>query len=112
MEVIRKYYPKDFYIDSYTWEDLDFIKIFRKINKGYSSIGQDYLFYRFSNYGKDSVDLESFQALKDFFEKNPKIKEQAEANLYYMGKNDNFSVPDFIDTRMNRRNKNNRFIYF
>ncbi len=112
MEVIRKYYPKDFYIDSYTWEDLDFIKIFRKINKGYSSVGQDYLFYRLRNYGKDSADLESFQALKDFFEKNPKIREQAEANLYYMGKNDNFSVPDFIDTRISRKNKNNKFIYF
>lgn len=39
MEVLRKFYPKDFYIDAYTWDDLDFMKIYRKTNKGYSSPG-------------------------------------------------------------------------
>lgn len=112
MEVLRKYYPKDFYIDSYTWEDLDFLKIFRKINKGYSSVGQDYLFYRLRNYSKDNGDLEKFQALKDFFYKNEKIRQEAEINLYYMGRNSNFSIPSYIDTKVSKLNENKKKIYF
>lgn len=112
MEVLKKYYPKDFTIDLYTWGDLDFFKIFRKINKGYSSIGQDYLFYRLRNYSKDNKDNVEFQSLKDFFEKNEKLRRESEINLYYIGKNSNFSIPYYIDTRVRKTDSGNYKIYF
>ncbi|MGO3017803.1 MAG: MutS-related protein [Anaerococcus sp.] len=111
MEILKKYYPQDFTIDSYTWGDLDFFKIFRQINKGYSSIGQDYLFYRLRNYSKDNRNLEEFQKLKDFFEKNEKLRRDVEFNLYYIGKNSNFSIPRYIDTRVKKTDKRYYKIY-
>ncbi|MDD7305351.1 MAG: hypothetical protein PUG67_02040 [Peptoniphilaceae bacterium] len=111
MEVLRKYYKKDFYIDSYTWQDLDFLKIFRKINKGYSSIGQDYLFYRLRNYDKANEDLEEFQKLKIFFQKDKVKREKSELNLYYIGKNRGLSLPYYVDNRVSNTKGRDKKIY-
>ncbi|MBP3648775.1 MAG: hypothetical protein J6K73_03220 [Clostridia bacterium] len=52
MEHIRSYYeaqvhsePDRFYIDSITWNDLDMDAVFKRINTGLSTTGEQYLYY-------------------------------------------------------------------
>lgn len=112
MRILRKHFPRDHYIDSYTWQDLEFFKIFRMVNKGYSAIGQDYLYYRLRSFDEKDEELEEFQSIKDFYEKDEDTRRNTEYNLYTIGKNDNFSLPLFIDTSLGQAKDRKTAIYF
>lgn len=112
MEILSKYYPGKYKIDSYTWKDLDFIKIYNLINKGYTSMGEDYLYTQLRNFGQEPYSIEEFQSLKDYFFENEIDRKKLEYILYKIGRNRNFSLPYFIDSKKNKFNNEDKIIFF
>lgn len=47
----------------------------------------------------------------DFYEKNESIRQEAEVNLYKIGKNSTYSIPHYIDNKL-KKVDNNKIIYF
>lgn len=111
MDILKKHYPCDFFVDKYTWQDLDFFKIFARMNKGYSSVGEEYLYYRLRNYDFSQRSLDDFQSLKDFFQKEETIRQNIEERLYYIGKNKNFSLLSYVDKSLKIKLTKNFKIY-
>ncbi|NLW52654.1 MAG: hypothetical protein GXY87_04745 [Tissierellia bacterium] len=112
MKILRNYLPHKYYIDKYTYNDLDMIKVFEAIDKSNSSIGEQYLYTRLRNFGGEDDDLEEFQKLKDQLNDDIKLREHIEYIFFKIGRNNNaISIPEIIEDNMKEK-KRNIFVYF
>lgn len=97
MKTLVKYIPGKHIVDDFTWKDLDFIKIYNKINNTKTFMGQDYLYTMLRNYGGNNYDILEFQKIKDYFDKNSKDREKAEFIFARTGRGRENMILNYIE---------------
>lgn len=92
MEHIRTYYrtraaaePETFYIDDITWNDLDMDAVFKRINTGLSTAGEQYLYYMLHR-PMDRGTFDHQQALIALMGDEPETRSQLQEILCRIGR--------------------------
>lgn len=92
MEYIRAYYdfrkerePERFLLDDITWNDLDMDRIYKRINPGRSTSGEQYLYYMLRSPVQDESSYERRSALIDFAGNDPELRLKLELILARLG---------------------------
>lgn len=86
-------------IDDITWNDLDMIEVFKRINSSNSSIGAEGLYRRLRITDASKSDQDYIEKLVDFFETHPKERESIQYIFSKIGKLEDNNVLDFINSK-------------
>lgn len=97
MKTLIKHIPGKYIVDSITWRDLEFIKIFNRINNTKTFMGQDYLYTMLRNFGGPNYEADTFQKIKDYFDQNPRDREKAEFIFARTGRNKENIILEYIE---------------
>ena len=84
-------------IDDITWNDLGMDELFKGMNHTYSSIGEEYLYYRLRNAGTSLEELNEFESLVAFFKDQEEARVSFQAYMAKLGYMGNFSLYDYLD---------------
>lgn len=90
--ILSKYFNKNKIVDDITWNDLDMLQVFDKIDKSYSTIGAQGLYYKLRTLDNTYEELNYFQKLVDFFRKNEDIRLNVQEEFNMLGRDHNLSV--------------------
>ena len=90
--ILTKYFNKNKIVDDITWNDLDMIKVFDKIDKSNSTIGAQGLYYKLRTLDNTDEELNYFQNLVGFFRKNEDIRSNVQEEFNMLGRAHNLSV--------------------
>lgn len=74
------------YIDDITWNDLSMDEVFEKINCTESSIGESYLYDRLHLLSFDEKELEAFEELVQYMDRNEEVRLTIQVALNKIGK--------------------------
>ena len=93
LDYIRSYsdYRRDkkldkFLIDDITWNDLDLDKVFKRINTGLSTSGEQYLYYQLRNPAIDKPTFERRNKLIGLMESSPDLRLELQMILHKLGR--------------------------
>lgn len=81
-------------VDDITWNDLDLMKIYNKINATQSSVGAEILYYKLRNLSMK--DKDNFEETKLYFENNSEKRIKTQYRLSKLGKFDKNEVIRYI----------------
>ncbi|MDH6363437.1 hypothetical protein M2139_000412 [Enterococcus sp. PF1-24] len=87
---------KDSYVDDITWYDLDLFEVFQQINHTYSSIGSEQLYQRIRGFDFTSQEEGELEALIQYFDENPQMREDTEFIFASLGKKDKNFVASYL----------------
>lgn len=88
-------------IDDISWNDLDMIEIFNKINICRSSIGAEALYRRLRITETEQSDQDYIEKLVNFFQSHPKERESLQYIFAKIGKLEDNNVLNFIQSKQN-----------
>lgn len=93
MEYVRTYYDfraeqklDNFLVDEITWNDLDMDRVFKRLNTGMSTSGEQYLYYELRS---PAIDQETYQARKErieLMEEQPDLRLKLQVILARLGR--------------------------
>lgn len=92
IDLIKNYYnyKKDssekFLIDDITWNDLNMDEIFKKINRGVSTAGEQYLYYQLRNCTSTQNEFEERSNLINYLNEDVKIRNDLQKHLANLGR--------------------------
>ncbi len=93
MENIKSYYdyrrktePDAFLLDEITWNDLGMDRIFKRINQGLSTSGEQYLYYMLRSPATDAETYSSRKQLIDFMGDKPQLRLKFQVILARLGR--------------------------
>ncbi len=86
-------------VDDITWNDLNMDDFIYKFNHSYSSVGDEYLYYRLrSPYTtKDNADFDRLEELCKAFEEDAKKREDFQLLMAKLGRSGKFSLYSYLD---------------
>ncbi|MEN8194794.1 MAG: hypothetical protein ABFS12_18380 [Bacteroidota bacterium] len=97
--------PSNNIVDEKTWSDLEFDKIFSKIDRNVSSIGQQYLYHLLHKYDDDENKLKERFSLIELFSKNSLIRESLQLLLSNLSNTKAYFIPSLIISNIPSRSK-------
>lgn len=77
---------RDWILDDQTWNDMDMNRVFRKVNRTFSSSGQQVLYNTLRTLQFDEAELKRRDRLIDFFQHNKDEREKLSCVFYFLGK--------------------------
>lgn len=83
-------------VDDITWYDLDMFAVFELINGTYSSTGSEALYQRLRNYNFSQKENQTMETLIQFYEEQPKIREEIQYHFARLGKKDHNFVKQYL----------------
>ena len=93
LDYIRSYYDyrsnkklDEFLIDDITWNDLDLDKVFKRINTGLSTSGEQYLYYQLRNPAINKPAFERRNKLIELMESSPDLRLDLQIILHKLGR--------------------------
>lgn len=105
MEHIRTYYqtrsvqePDRFYIDDTTWQDLNMDAVYKRINAGLSTAGEQYLYYMLRR-PMDRRQFEQHQMLTDLADREPDTRKGLQKILWRIGRYRPIDLDSMLTTR-------------
>ncbi|KAF1299526.1 DNA mismatch repair protein MutS [Enterococcus sp. JM4C] len=90
-------------VDDITWYDLDMFAVFELINATYSSTGSEALYQRLRNYNFDNKDNQTMEKLIQFYQEQPKIREDIQFHFARLGKKDNNFVKQYLSDAQSKQ---------
>lgn len=100
LTTIPRYYEKHKItnqIDDITWNDLEMDQVFFCLNKTFSSVGEEYLYYKLRTPEYDMQKLQHFDHICDYFHLHEDQRISLQMELAKLGKTGKFSIYDYID---------------
>ena len=92
-------------VDNKTWSDLDFDRIFSKMDRTLSPIGQQYLYHLLHKYEQSEAVLKKrFQSIS-LLKNNPLVRETIQTELLNLHDNKNYFISSLITGELPARNK-------
>lgn len=115
LEAITGYsdYHKDedlYYIDDITWNDLEGDRLLRHINRSYTSIGDEYLYYLLRHPGTFVKDADKFEERLNYISENEKERIDIQLLFAKMGRMGKFSIYKYI-TNLYTVESKSKFIF-
>ena len=99
MENVASYYDyrrdnglDDFLLDETTWYDLDMDALFRRINPGLTTSGEQYLYYTLRHPATTKEDYDGRRALISTMEHEPALRLKLQYILYRLGRSRNAAI--------------------
>lgn len=105
----RKSLENKFYIDNITWNDLDMNRVFARVNNTQTAIGEEYLYCLMRELTFIPEVLAERNALIEFFQKNPREREQVQVILSRQGKMRYLNISDYISGKRKGLGKSGLF---
>lgn len=99
-EILKKHNKDKNFIDDITWNDLDMLSIFHKINHTKSSVGAEALYYRLRTIKKDKEDQDYFQSLHKLFDENQDLRRKVQYAFVHLGRFEDNEVLSFLDSEI------------
>ena len=103
MKTARGYYEHHcddvFSIDDITWNDLGLDSFYQKYNHSYSSVGDEYLYYRLRvpMIRENSEDREMIEREAETFANNPKLREDYQVLMATLGRSGKYSLYTYLE---------------
>ena len=87
-----------FVIDDITWNDFGVDAFYKKYNHSFSSVGDEYYYYRLRVPALDSEfgEFDKLERYVKFFRENPKIREEYQVLMAKLGHSKKFSLYDYL----------------
>ncbi|MCM1045937.1 MAG: hypothetical protein NC417_10545 [Candidatus Gastranaerophilales bacterium] len=82
--------------DDITWNDLDFDRVFRRIDCTLSASGEEYLYYMLRDLSRTEEELEHFEEAVRFFDHNADTRVRVQLLLHRLGHTGKFSLYDYL----------------
>lgn len=109
---IRKFFDMnekgEYTLDNQTWEDLNMDKVYEKLDRNYSSLGESALYSMLRNPLMDEEKLKDRKKLIDSFKNNERLREKLQYTFFNLGKN----VKNSFLYMMENELEINRFKYY
>lgn len=111
---IRKFYDisekEEYTLDDKTWNDFDMDKVFGKLDRNYTTLGQGVLYKMLRNPIFNEEKLKNINKKIEFIKNNTKIREKLQYNLINLGMNKKGTLLDMVQSEF-KENKSKYYIY-
>lgn len=98
IQYFMKFYADEADIDDITWNDLEMDKVFRRINRCNSAIGEQYLYRELHTTRKAHETKKVFLNLLEYFKENQEKRVKVQIKLAKLGREKaNYFMPEFIN---------------
>lgn len=112
---IRKLYDMsekgEYHIDEQTWHDLDLDKVYSKLDRNYSSVGESALYSMLRNPLNDEKKLNERNNTIEYFKENEKIRTKILGIFFDLGMDKKNSLLDMIDEKLIESNQFKYYAY-
>lgn len=102
----------DYFVDDITWNDLDMDSIFCMLNRTYSSVGQEYLYYMLRTPQTSETELLERERLIRHFAENKEQRTAFQLRYFEIGRTRRVSVSDYVKTLEEQKVESNCQHYF
>ena len=115
LENIARYYQnklkrqegKSHVIDDITWNDLDMDRVFCMLNRTYSSVGQEYLYYMLRTPEMSEENMQERERLIRHFAEAKTVRTELQMQYFEIGRTKKVSICDYIQTLESLKPKSN-----
>lgn len=115
LENIARYYQnklkrqeeKSHVIDDITWNDLDMDRVFCMLNRTYSSVGQEYLYYMLRTPEMSEEKMQERERLIRHFAEAKTVRTELQMQYFEIGRTKKVSICDYIQTLESLKPKSN-----
>lgn len=115
LENIARYYQnklkrqeeKSHVIDDITWNDLDMDRVFCMLNRTYSSVGQEYLYYMLRTPEMSEEKMQERERLIKHFAEAKTVRTELQMQYFEIGRTKKVSICDYIQTLESLKPKSN-----
>lgn len=115
LENIARYYQnklkrqeeKSHVIDDITWNDLDMDRVFCMLNRTYSSVGQEYLYYMLRTPEMSEEKMQERERLIKHFAEAKMVRTELQMQYFEIGRTKKVSICDYIQTLESLKPKSN-----
>lgn len=92
---VNEYYT----VDDITWNDLNMDEFIRRFNHSYSSVGDEYLYYRLRTpfISEKDADFQRMEELCKVFGEDEKVREDFQFTMAKLGRSGKFSLYSYLD---------------
>lgn len=113
-KIVRKFFDiskkGEYTLDDQTWDDLNMNKVYEKLNRTYSSLGEEVLYSMLRNPLMDGAKLEERDKLIELFKSNSNLREKLQGNFFKLRKNRQNSFLEMIENNL-VVNKTKYYVY-
>lgn len=107
----RKFSKDNESIDDITWSDLEMDLIFKKMNRTYSSMGEEYLYYMLRTPIFKEKELAERNRIVEYFRTHKKEREELQFIFYKIGRTKKISVFEYMDRLLETKRESN-FLHY
>lgn len=101
---IRKFFDmkekKDYTIDDETWSDMDMDRVYEKLDRNSSTLGESALYYMMRNPLKDEEELKHRNEVIQLFKSDLKLREKLLVTYYGLGRDRKNTFLDMIESEL------------
>lgn len=101
---IRKFFDmkekQDYTIDDETWSDMDMDRVYGKLDRNSSTLGESVLYYMLRNPLKDEEKLKDRNTLIQLFKEDVKLREKLLITYYQLGRDRKNTFLDMIESEL------------
>lgn len=92
---------KEYYtIDGETWDDLDMNRVYKELDRSYSTLGEAVLYYMLRNPLKDEEKLKNRDRLIQLFKKDAKLREKLLCIFFQLGRDSKNTFLEMIESEL------------
>lgn len=104
---LKRQEEKSHVIDDITWNDLDMDRVFCMLNRTYSSVGQEYLYYMLRTPEMSEENMQERERLIRHFAEAKTVRTELQMQYFEIGRTKKVSICDYIQTLESLRPKSN-----
>lgn len=104
---LKRQEEKSHVIDDITWNDLDMNRVFCMLNRTYSSVGQEYLYYMLRTPEMSEENMQERERLIRHFAEAKTVRTELQMQYFEIGRTKKVSICDYIQTLESLKPKSN-----
>lgn len=104
---LKRQEEKSHVIDDITWNDLDMDRVFCMLNRTYSSVGQEYLYYMLRTPEMSEENMQERERLIRHFAEAKTVRTELQMQYFEIGRTKKVSICDYIQTLESLKPKSN-----
>ena len=102
---------EEYHIDEQTWHDLDLDKVYSKLDRNYSSLGEAALYSMLRNPLNDEKKLNNRREEIEYFKENEEVRFNIMGIFFELGRDKKNSLLDMINEKLIESNKFKYYFY-
>ena len=101
---IKKFFDmskkEEYTVDDETWNDMDMDRVYKKLDRGYSTLGESALYYMLRNPLRDEEKLKNRDKLVQLFKGDAKLREKLLCIFFQLGRDTKNTFLDMIESEL------------